>query len=297
MPWIIFAITAPALFSVSTFFDKFLIEKRIKDPILLTIFGGIIVFFVGLIIFIARGFVIFDGWQIFILLLSGIFGEIALVPYYKALSLEDASRISPLFQIIPVFVLILSYFFIGEFLTREQLLGFFFILLGSFIISSKRVDAGFFRIRKAFWWVLLASFLWALPSVMFKFVAVNQGFWDAIIYEFFGVTIGAVLLFFFYRKRFLVQFKETKAGTWFILNINEAIYFLGRMCIFYAVFLGPVSLVSALGGLNPFFVLIFGFILSIWLPNIVKEDITRTTIFSKAIAIIFMICGLWFINL
>ncbi len=297
MSWILFAIIANVLFAVSNLFDKFLIEKKVRDPLALTIFGGWIDLLFALAIVLIHGLSISGAWQIGVLLLAGFFVEIALIPYFKALSLEDASRISPLFQSMPVIVLLLSYFFLRETLTHRQLLGFLLILSGSFIVSMKKTDAGIFKIRKAVWWVLLASLLWALPAVMFKFVVVNQNFWDALACEFFGVALGATFLFFLNSKRVIAQLRDIKKGTWVILNFNEIIYIVGRGSNFYAITLGLVSLVAVLGGTIPLFVFLFGLFLSLLFPQIIKEDITRASIVTKIAAIIFVACGLWFINL
>ena len=297
MLWILFAIIANVLFAVSNLFDKFLIEKRVRDPLALTVFGGWIDLLVALIIILIHGLAITVPLQVGVLLLSGVFVELALIPYFKALSLEDASRISPLFQSMPVFVLLLSSVFLRETLTHRQLLGFLLILSGSFIVSMRKTDAGIFKIRKAFWWVLLASILWALPAVMFKFVVIKQTFWDALALEFFGVAIGATILFFLYKTRVIAQIRDIGAGTWSILNINELIYIAGRVSNFYAITLGLVSLVAVLGGTIPLFVFLFGLVLSLWFPGIIKEDITRASIVTKISSIILVSCGLWFITL
>ncbi|MCL5878802.1 MAG: EamA family transporter [Deltaproteobacteria bacterium] len=297
MLWILFAIIANVLFAVSNLFDKFLIEKRVRDPLALTVFGGWIDLLFALIIVLIRGLSITGPLQAGVLLLSGVLVELALIPYFKALSLEDASRISPLFQSMPVFVLLLSSVFLRETLTHRQLLGFLLILSGSFIVSMHKTDAGIFKIRKAFWWVLLASILWALPAVMFKFVVIIQTFWDALALEFFGVAIGATILFFLYKTRVLAQIRDIGAGTWSILNINELIYIAGRVSNFYAITLGLVSLVAVLGGTIPLFVFLFGLMLSLWFPGIIKEDITRSSIVTKISSIILVSCGLWFITL
>ncbi|MCL4479694.1 MAG: EamA family transporter [Deltaproteobacteria bacterium] len=297
MLWILFAIIANVLFAVSNLFDKFLIEKRVRDPLALTVFGGWIDLLFTLIIVLIHGLSITGPLQAGVLLLSGVLVELALIPYFKALSLEDASRISPLFQSMPVFVLLLSSIFLRETLTHRQLLGFLLILSGSFIVSMHKTDAGIFKIRKAFWWVLLASILWALPAVMFKFVVIKQTFWDALALEFFGVAIGATILFFLYKTRVLAQIRDIGAGTWSILNINELIYIAGRVSNFYAITLGLVSLVAVLGGTIPLFVFLFGLVLSLWFPGIIKEDITKSSIVTKISSIILVACGLWFITL
>jgi len=296
MSWLIFAIFATALYGASNFIDKFLIEKRVKDPILLTIFGGIIVFIAGALIFLIAGFQKFTLLQIFALLVSGVLSEIALIPYYKALSSEDASRIVSFFQIIPVFVLVLSYIFLGETLVLKQYLGFFFILVGGFILSIKKVGLKTLNLRKSLPYVMLASLIWAVSFVIFKFVAIKTNFWNTIGYEFFGVSIGAGILFLFYRKRFLSEFKIVRLNTWGIITINETVYFIGRLCGFYAIVLGPIALVSVISGIQPIFALFYGLILSVWFPKIVKEDIARSTLALKIMAIIIIFAGIWFIN-
>ncbi len=296
MSWILFALIANVLFAVSNLFDKFLIEKRVRDPLALTILGGWIDLLAAVTIVLIHGLFLNGTWQIAVLVLAGIFVEMALIPYFKALSLEDASRISPLFQSMPVFVLLLSSVFLKEELTHRQLLGYLLILSGGFIVSLEKTDAGILKIRTAFWWVLLASILWALPAVMFKFVIVSQNFWDALAWEFIGVSIGATILFFLYSSRVLAQVRDIRAGTWAILNINELIYIVGRMSNFYAIMLGVVSLVAVLGGTIPLFVFLFGLMLSIWFPEIIKEDITRASVVAKIAAIALVSCGLWFIH-
>ncbi|PIS22914.1 hypothetical protein COT49_02895 [candidate division WWE3 bacterium CG08_land_8_20_14_0_20_40_13] len=43
------------------------------------------------------------------------------LPYYKSLSLDDSSRVTMVFQFIPVFYLLLAYLFLGESLQQKSL--------------------------------------------------------------------------------------------------------------------------------------------------------------------------------
>src|SRR5579863_5629115 len=105
--WIFFAISAQALFGVSAFIDKFLVEKRIKEPFLITILAGLASLTMGILIFIFKGFHVIEIKQLVLILVSGILLELYLIPYFKALAIDDASRVVPLFQFVPVFVLVL----------------------------------------------------------------------------------------------------------------------------------------------------------------------------------------------
>lgn len=299
MNWIFAALLAPALYGASAFVDRFLIEKHIKSFLFLTILGGVVAFFFGLLIFIFRGFPIMNAGQIGLLIFSGVLFEIALLPYYKAISLEDASRVVPLFQIIPIFVLIFSFFILKEIPARNELVGFFLILCGGFILSVEKFDLGLFKLRKFFWYVMLSGLLYALPGVIFKSVVISENFLDTLIYEFFGGGIGALLLIFYGysgEKGFLVKIPEVSGKIWTIISFNEGIYVLARFFSFYAISLGPVSLVSVLGGSGPFFVFLYGVILSVWFPQIIKEDISKSIVIAKLIAIGLIFIGVLFIN-
>ncbi len=300
MVWIFYAIAAPALYAASNFFDKFLIEKRVRDPMILAILGGFLTCVTGLGVLIFRGFPTIPFDQLIYMLVAGALFELALVPWYKALTLEDASRVGPLFQAIPVFVVMMAYLFLGERLASGQLFGFLSILAGGYLLSVKELGRGIFKMRKALWWSLLSSLLFAVPFVLFKFVSLEQGFWDSLAYEFIGGGIGAVILFFYVffsrATRLKNEILEKQFDTWMIIGSNEVIYIISRMLNFYAIALASVSLVTVFGGFQPFFMLGFGLILSRWFPGVVKEDIEKRTVALKLVAVILIFAGVWFVS-
>lgn len=300
MSWIYIAILAQALYGASSFVDRFLISKHLKNFLFLTILGGLVAFFMGIILVAVNGFAVFSPLNLALLLISGIFFEIALLPYYKAISLEDASNVAPLFQMIPIFVLILSVLFLGEIPTANGLTGFFLILSGGFILSADKFSFGIFRLRKFFWYMVLSSLLYALPGVMFKYVAISENFWDALVYEFIGAGIGAGILMawsHFRSGNFFAEIPKVTNRIWSIIFVNEGIYIAARFLTYYAIMLGPVSLVSAVGGVGPFFTFMYGLILSGWFPQIIREDIRRSVIAKKIIAITLVFAGTLLINL
>jgi uncharacterized membrane protein len=291
MTWIFFAIAAPALYSASSFVDKFLIEKRVKNPILLTVLGGIITFLATAAVFLFHGTGSLSISQISILLVAGMAAELALIPYYRALSFDDTSRVLPLFQIIPIFVAILSYVLLGETLTSFGIIAFLLIMSGGFMLSLKKISSATFRLRRSFWWAMAASALYAFPSVLFKLVVVHADFWTTLAYECLGGAIGAFILFLIFFKKSEQEAITLSGNTWIIIVGNEILYFIGQLSGFYAVTLGPVALVAAFGSTGPLFTLLYGIILSLWLPQIIKEDLAESTLRIKTIAIILILAG------
>ncbi len=298
MSWFVYAIAAQLFYTISTFVDRFLIEKRVKDTLTLTILSGSVSFVIGLGVLAVRGFPFFPVSQIILIILGGAIIEFAFLPYYKAILIDDPSRVIPIYQTIPLFVLILSFIFIGETLTPLQIGGFSLILIGSFILAIKKLGLGIFRIRKSFWFMIGSAFMIAIALVIFKFVVDIQGFWDTLAYEFMGGGLGALMLFCLpgQRNRFSETLKGLTSGTMGIISSNESLWIAARLSSFFASSLAPVSLVAIMGGVQPFFILAGGVILSVWFPKILEEDLDRSVIGLKIVAIILVFFGVWLIN-
>lgn len=296
MSWIFFAVAAQLSYAASNIMDRFLIEKRLRDPKNLSVLGGTLAAF-GVAILVLRGFPRIGAVNIMVLLAAGVSSGVALIPYYKALAREDVSRIVPQFQFIPLIVLVLSYLLLGETLKPSQLWGFALILAAGYLLAVEKFEVSAFRLRRSFRYVLLAGFLFSLPSVFFKYAVVTHDFWDATGYELAGTGLGALFIYLWLdKKQFWEEARGAGAGTWGLILSNEAIYLLGIISMFWATTLTAVPLVSVLGGLQPLFVFLLGLVLSIWFPHVIKEDISRQTIALKIIAIMLVFVGMWFIN-
>jgi hypothetical protein len=75
--------------------------------------------------------------------------------------------------------------------------------------------------------------------------------------------------------------------------IGEGLYVLGAICSLIAISLVDVSLASALFGLQPFFVFFYTLVLSFFLPEILKEETSKSAIALKFSAIALMLIGTW----
>lgn len=298
MTWLFFAVATYALYSVTNFIEKFLIDKKIKYPSTVTILGGAFSFVVGVIIFSLRGYHVLPVAQMLLLLTSGTLLTLYLIPYFKALTLDDTSRVVPLFQFFPIFVLIISYLFLHESLTGRELLGFVFITVGGFILGTERIEKKMFTLRKSFWWMMLSSFLYGLTGIIFKYVNGND-FWLTVSYQTIGIGIGAFLLFLYapYRRQLFQEVRSFRGNIYAILTINQILALLAEFANFYAITLAPVALVSVVQGIQPLFLLLYGFILTLWFPHIIKEDIRKETIGVKLFSLVLLFIGIYFIYL
>lgn len=126
MPWQLLTILAVFIFTVTTIIDKFLLTKWIKNPIIPPLFFGPLGLLTSFIIYLFYGFSYLGGMNIVLALIAGViymFGEFL---YYKAVKLEEISRVIPLVYLSPLFVLILAAIFLGEIFTPLKYLGIFF---------------------------------------------------------------------------------------------------------------------------------------------------------------------------
>ena len=292
---IFFSILSPALYGINNYIDKFFLEKYDIKPIVFTIYSAIFGLIAGLIVLLFTGFYPTDPWSLFVLLSSGFLTNMFLLPYFKALSTDETSRVVPLFQFTPIFVLVLSYLFLGEVLQKNQYIGSIIIIAGSFLISLEKFDRSILKIRPAFWYMMLSSFLFGVSIVLYKLGVENIPFWNTLPYEGLGMAIGGTIVFLCNKHIFIKQTLAFPKKVYMIMGVNETIYILGRYTTYFALSLISASIVNVLGGFQPLFVLIYGIVLALWFPKLIKEVISKEVLAQKIIAIALIFIGVFFI--
>lgn len=303
MNWLIFATIAPLLFAISNYIDKYLVSKYFKNssPGVLVIFSSLMGLFILPIIYLFQPSVINIGLGFAVLMVfNGFLYIITLIPYLYALQKDDTSTVVPLYQLIPAFTYGLGLIFLKENLTILQVTASLLIIVGAAGISFE-YNFGKIRInKKSLLLMFLSCFLIALNLVVFKFVALEKSFWTTSFWEYIGFSICALFLLVFigsYRKQFISLFKNNKFKILSINAINEIINIIGKIIINFVSLLMPVTLVSVVGGIQPFFVLILGVLLTLFFPNIIKENIKGKYLLQKLAAVFIMFIGVYLLSL
>ena len=228
---------------------------------------------------------------------AGAIQLLAVFAFFQAVAKEEISRVIPLFQLTPPLVLILSFLFLGEVLTFNNYLAFVLILLGGILISLRR-SARLFRIRMAFWWMFLSSSIWAVQAVILKSLYVNWPFWDLTIYLGFGEFLPSLIIILVVanvRSNVSNSLLSLKSAGWLLLIVGMFFTAGASLTGLWAITTGPISLVSVFRGFQSVFVLIYALFLSIWLPKILKEEVSKGVLGVKFVAIILMMIGLYLI--
>jgi len=294
---IIFAILSPAIYAIVNYFDKFFLERYNISPVVITIYSGIIAFTTSIILILLFGLHFFSLQVTIAILFSGVLTELYILPYFAALSLEDASTVMPLVQFVPLFVIIGDAYILGEKLSTTQYLGAGLIIFSGLLLSIERVNLYFIRPRKAFWYMLTACLYIALATLLFKYAVGQQSFWTILPYEGMGIFFCALCILLWPKNLRLFK-KETKKlplKLFFLMSFNEAIFIFARYCGFFALAFISASLMGVLAGLQPLFVLFYGLLLSILFPKLLKEVFSKKTFFFKLSAILLTIVGVAFL--
>lgn len=284
MNWVFLALLAPALYAVNVFLDKYLIASKFPDYRALPIFGAILAIPVVVILrFFGADFLNFN--DAFFIVLSGVFTIVAFSIYLEALIKEETSVIIIMLQLIPVMVLIMSYLFLGDTITFKQLIGFVLLFISSVLASLKKTK-GVFKFSSVILLMLAADILWALPYIFIKNVSPSINFPSLMVYESIGVFLGGLLLLFFVpkiRSAFIKTIREIKKPVLGLVLLNEIIFLIDKNITYLAVTLGPVALVSILGSTQIFFGLLLGILLTMLLPKVFKEDLSRKSLYKKGV--------------
>lgn len=289
--------------------DKFILGNVIPNSKSYTFFVGV---FGALVFLIAPWFLVWPGTNMFFInIVIGAMFPLALLLMYRSLKVGDTSRmITFIGGLIPVFTIIFSIIFLDEKFTSLKWIGLAFSFLGTVIISripNKKTMWHKFSLwfgtasdnkKRGILEAVLAAFFYSVFFIGTKYAYSNQPFLSAFIW----VRLGTLLLV----LSFLLN-KVDRRGVYISLrdlfkNKGKYIFFgaqglaaVGFLLQNYAISLGSVAVVNALQGVQYAFLLILGAVVTILYPKGPKEDISKSVIIEKVVAIILIGIGLFFI--
>lgn len=295
--WLFFAVLAPMFWALSNPIDAGLRREHIKNDYVLTWAFAL----TKLPIAIALAIIFFNGIPLNInfiwMFLAGIIWTLPFILYYKALKLEEPSRVILILQTMPVFVLIFAAILIGEKLSLNQMVAFALILSGGMIAAIIKTDKKW-HLSKALLMALFAAVLWGLSDVIFKASAVYfSNFYSAFAVNILGASLPTLIIFLLpKREKFFTDFRALKAKWWILFAVSSLVGTLGSISFSYALTLGPAALTSVICGLQPFFALILGRILSKFFKEIPKESLSKSDIIVKLTSFTIILGGLAYLN-
>ncbi len=298
MYWILIVIIAHLFYAGVFILDRYLLKKEFSHPLYYAFWSGLL----GVVVFILAPFGLklasFD--QILFGLAAGVVWMVAVIAFYTALYKGETSRVVPTVgSFIPIFTLVFSFFFLGERLSAQELIAFCLLVSGGVLLSFLVVKSDIFSnghqwgLSKAFIPALSASLIFAIYFVMTKAVFLQQNYVSGLIWIRSGTTLGALLLLAIpmVRKNVFKAAKKVEKKVLGIFISTKALGVIGGLLLYWAIFLGSVTLVNALKGTQYLFIMILAFIFFRNLPSL-KEGFTKHNLVQKIIAITLIAIGL-----
>jgi len=282
MMWLFIASLAQIILGTSAVFDKFLLKRKFFDPLVYTFWLGILGIFALLILPFGP---IPPINIIIIAFIAGALFVLAMLFLFYALDYSKASTTLPAIGgFSPIFTLIIGYFLLNSLLGLGDWIGFFFLILGGFVLFLvEKKELKFLSVI----FIIASSLLFGFSNVLSKIVFQAQPF----IFGFAWIKIGGaifVLLLLLnksFRQRIFSSSRQTKNKNGFLYFSNRVYAGLGSILVSFAVSLAHPALVDATQSFK--YVVVF---VCAWIA--LKETFKGKVLAGKIIATILIILGI-----
>src|SRR3989344_8134059 len=288
MSWILFSVLAALIWAIKGILDKFMLANYIKKPIVPVLILGVFDLAAIALIFLINGFDPLSLQNLALALVGGLASLMIIILYFKAVQIEEISRVIALIFLTPLFVTVLAAVFLGEVFTWDKYAGILLLIAGAVLVSYK---LGKITFGKAFWYLLLASLFFGIYAIITKYLLGFADFWSVFSYTRLSMIICMLPIFFFRYKDLLETLRERGKMAVFSASSSEALNLIALLLFTAAASAGFITLVEALTAVEPFFVLLFTVILSMFYPRILKEETGKKIVAIKLLAIILIFSG------
>ncbi len=292
MSWIFLGILSHIFWGTANILDKYIVSNRIKNVYVFFLITTII----GLLSLLLIPFIEFKlpSWETMQwILLAGLSYTLGIIAYFKALEIEEVSRINVWWNLIPVFTLVLAWLTIGETLTSSQLFAMM-MLLGGAVLASLHFGQKRIIQAKALGYIAFACSASAIYAVIIRNIS------DIVSLPVLFILISVIkfiisLVFFLSRsfcRDFRIALQDMKLPLYSVVIVATVIDYLGIWFNQWALSRGPAALVFSLEGFQALFVFFVSLILTKFWPNLLQEKIDVKNLTIKCAAVICMIFGI-----
>ena len=296
--WLLYVISSAFLFCLGNIAEKIIISKYVKNN---TIYGYTFITFLvyGLIAFFLLPFAHFDTITPFILLLLVVRSAQNLLFYFfwiKLMMNEEISRIVGILFLYPLIT-----FFLDYLLFKTQLSVLLYIgslrMITSALLMSYKPSKKIFVEKKHIFYLFMIIVLWGVYGILLKSITAAVDIQTFLFFETASALVISIIIVFFSKtiQQQISQFFDVKKIFWIAVVGVTALYLAALLLSFKAYSLQKVSLVASFETIQPTFVFIIALLLSLFFPEILKEDIDKKTILYKIIALILLIIGIWLV--
>jgi len=289
--------------------DKFILTHYIRDAVSYQVFLALTMlpFLIFLIPFTphtnSSTSIVFP----LVIILLGVVLGLVYVLYNKALLIEEVSRVTPLFYLSPLFVLLLSFMFIGEGLSLRRYVGIGLMVFSAISVSLRGRDRRSYKhshshslrisLSPALLMILVLDIMNAGKDVVSKLMLSHLDYLSYLFWFMLGNIAGRPLLLLIphNREKTITIIKTLPSKIYLLSFINSSLAWAGYVLYFKAVSMTYVSLVCAIPTTQPFLVFIFATLLGLFYPGLIEEKTDRWSLTIKGIAAVSIMIGAYLI--
>lgn len=292
MSWIFLSLLAPLFWASSNFVDKYILGKYTKGIFDFVFFSTITSWIFFAAIFLFTGTPELNIYSL-IPITTGMILIYSYGFYGKALEQGDTSSLVILFKFIPVITVVLAFVFLGQTLSLNELFGFVTVLVGTTIVSFEKSKGIFI---KGFGMILIAIIMWSVMTLFIDYGLTKMSFWDYFMLDNLGSALAGLTMFIIpsIRKQVIEGIKTATAGKYIWFSWNNVLDFFGQMSIKKALAIAPsAGLVTVVMQVQSFYAILIGILLTLFIPHIIKEDISAPMLIKKVIGAMIMFSGVY----
>lgn len=299
MDWFYLALIAPLLWAIVNILDDNLLHHVYKGPYFGAAVSGIfgVLPLASLLILrvsdVSIATAAFGTLAGFLLVLQLFF-------YFNALKKGSPSVVIAMFSFTPSILPIFAYFFLGERLSATQLAGFFMIIIAS--LSLALVEFKGWRQVKfnhALGPTIIAALLLDAVALLSKHLFNTTNFYTGYMYISIGMGIGGFcfLIAMVARHKYepLPTPKNFTRKFLGLIALAELLSILADFTQKLAISRGPVSLVDAIAGIQPVYVLAIALIFYPFAPKYFREA-AEGGLTKKFVLMLLIVFGLLLIS-
>jgi len=222
-------------------------------------------------------------------LCAGIFKTLFYLFYYLAVTREEVSRIATLDSLTPLVILLSAGFVLNESLQPQEHLGVILVVSGAVLITCK--GRLYPRLNLAFCFALLGVLCTTVNQIITKHLLETTDYWTVFATVRVGVFFAVLPLLPKVVSSLKVLRSERKWSVLALIAANNTIAVSGLFIFTIAVSLGSVTLVNAVGSVHSIFLLLIVVVVGIVNPGLLREELKKSVLVQKLIAILLMVRG------
>lgn len=289
--WYLLTLFGAFLYACAILLDKINFKNFVKDPLALVPVTAV-VYIIGILVASPFfGGIVVPSTPLVIAFFAGIFNLIGFVLYFKAIYEEESTNISAILRLIPVFVLLFGFAFLGEIFSAPQYLGAVFLVIGAVGVSVKRFRH-LLKPTRGIVFGIASALIYAIWTIITKTLIDEAGFFQVFLYGTIGFALAS-LAYAALRKDGYAIFKTNLRTALKIACVASVLNLVGEGAGFAALETGTASLFAALGSTVPLFSLILILGLGKHAFTFTGERISGEILLRKLFFILMIILGAW----